>query len=799
MQAGQPSEAEEPTGHTNQVEAEGGTGDVVQARDVHGGVHFHQQADSFAITPRQLPSPGHGFVNRGSELAYLGKVAVAGPDAPRVIIVTGTAGVGKTTLALRFAQSIRELFPDGQLYTNLRGYDPGLPATAGYVLGGFLRDLGVPARAIPAELDERAALFRSVVAGRRLLVVLDNAATVGQVRPLLPGEPGCLAIVTSRSTLSGLVAREGARRLQLDLLSEDEAIMLLREVTSGYRVGDDATDLAELARLCARLPLALRIAAERAASRPLMHLQDMIADLRNESGLWDALSTDGEEEAEAVRTVFAWSYRSLTESAARLFRLLGLHPGSQFDVSAAAALVGMPAGQVRSDVDALAQAHLVEQCGRRRYHLHDLLRAYAVDQVNQWETENARTDARGRVLSWYLHSADAVQRRVASLDHYPLEASPPDEIEPFDFSSDEDALSWFRAEAENLVAAVRQAAHAGRWADAWALAITARAIFMRENAFEDWITTARIAVEAATQLSDRSKEAEAYENLGKALFQYGTLDEAEIWHQHALQARREEADRFGEAVSVNALGLLALRRRHLDDAASYFESGARIFADLGERTWAALLRGNLAESLCESGDFETAAGILDEVLRTIREQGDAFYEGNTLFLLAWAHRGMGHLEQARTAIDTALRIAADQGNDMARAHWLTELARIQLARRDTGEALTSSQQAAAIQRRLGDRSREAAAIDLTGQAYQQLDRHADAAKFHRHAANVHRDLNNRWHLAITLDHLSTALEHPDEPAEAERCRREAITQLDQFTDPLALALRERLRQGLGNQ
>ncbi|PRY19311.1 ATP-binding protein [Pseudosporangium ferrugineum] len=267
--------------HVNRLDATG-AGDVVQARDVHGGVHIHRVEAPFAVTPSQLPGDVRGFVNRRSELSALTNLAGEQPDDPHaaaVTVITGTAGVGKTSLALHWAHRALDRFPDGQLYVNLRGYDPGQPAVPEEILDRFLRGLGVPATAIPVHLDERTSLYRSLMAGRRMLVVLDNAATAAQIRPLLPGTAACLVLVTSRSHLSGLVARDGAYRLGLDILHEDDAIALLGAVTARYRGQDQRHELVELARLCARLPLALRIAAERAASRPMMRLDELIADL----------------------------------------------------------------------------------------------------------------------------------------------------------------------------------------------------------------------------------------------------------------------------------------------------------------------------------------------------------------------------------------------------------------------------------------------------------------------------------------------------------------------------------------
>ena len=259
--------------------------------------------------PRQLPGDVRGFVNRSTELRRLNAVLTGDSDEPRVVsihVITGMAGVGKTSLALHWAHQVWESFPGGQLYTNLRGYDPGFPVTPLEALNGFLMALQMPAGAIPTDVESAAALYRSLLAGRQMLVILDNAATVEQVRPLLPGTAGCLVLVTSRSQLSGLAVRDGARRLTLRTLPEPEAVTLLRTVTAAYREGDDSDKLVELAGLCARLPLALRIAAERAASHPFMRLDDLIEDLRDESALWKALSLESDGEKGSVGFSRSW-------------------------------------------------------------------------------------------------------------------------------------------------------------------------------------------------------------------------------------------------------------------------------------------------------------------------------------------------------------------------------------------------------------------------------------------------------------------------------------------------------------
>jgi tetratricopeptide (TPR) repeat protein len=804
MPAEEPADRDETLWHGNRMAA-GGTGDIVQARDVHGGVHFHRSEPateaSFVVTPSQLPGDVRGFVNRHAEMAHLTNALAVDPEEPSaaaLMVLTGTAGVGKTSLALHWAHGVRHQFPDGQLYVNLRGYDPGTPATPEQVLDRFLRDLGVPVTAIPVHLDDRASLYRSLLADRRILVILDNAGTVAQVRPLLPGTASCLALVTSRSRLSGLIARYGALRVGVDILQEDDAVALLGNVTARYRVDDQRHELVELARLCARLPLALRIAAERAASRPMMRLDELIADLRDESGLWDALTADSEDDTDAVRTVFAWSYRALPEPAARLFRLLGLHPGNEFGLPAAAALAGTDTRSVRRDLDVLVGAHLLEQPAPGRYQFHDLLRAYALDQVRLLEPADIHVEVLQRVLGWYLHTADAAQSRISPFDRYHLAVPVPPDVHPLAFDDYTSALRWYQTEAANLVGATRAAAEAELHTLAWQLAAVLRAIYIHQNAFDDWLTTSRIGVDAATRSGDRAGQAEAWENVGKACFQSRRLDESETSHRAALSIRQSLGDRFGEAKSTNALGLISLRRRRLADARSFFDQSRAIFHDLGERRWEALMQSNLAETLCELQQPQAAVEILHEALKVFRDLGDRFGEGNALFLLSWARRGLGDLARARADIDEALTIAEDDENQVWQAHWLVELGEVQRAAKQPADALISYQRASAIQRQLGDRSREAFAIEGAGQAYQQLRRLAEATDFYQVAAATHRALGDRWRQALCLHHLADALEQQNSPDEARVCWEQALPLLADFDDPEASSLRQRIAQALSD-
>ncbi|MET8089784.1 tetratricopeptide repeat protein [Micromonospora sp. NPDC005220] len=766
-----------------------GPAELVQARDVYGGVHFHGEVTS-QERPQQLPGDVRGFVNRVEELRTLNRLLTEEDQSVDVSlsVITGTAGVGKTSVALRWAHSVRDRFPDGQLYANLRGYDPGEPAQPDQILDRFLRALGVPPSAVPPDLDDRAALYRSRLAGRRVLVVLDNAASARQVRPLLPGTDRCLVVVTSRNMLSGLTTRDGGRRLTLRILTEDDAVTLLRDITSPYRSGDDPAELTELARLCARLPLALRIAAERAASRPFMPLGELIQDLRDESALWDALTAEEDEESDAVRAVFAWSYRALNPTSARLFRLLGLHPGPDFSAPTAAALTGVPLPQVRQPLDALVSAHLLEQSAPGRYQLHDLLRAYAVDQVRHLESAEDREAALRRELDWYLHTADAALARTLPFSRtVPLD--PPTDVTPLTFATNAEADAWFGAERDNLVAATRSAAAAGLPRIAWQLAAVLRSVFMHQNAFEGWFATARIGLAAAQSLADRHGEAEALESLGKAHFQARQLTEAAVHHRAALVIRQEIGDEYGTAVSINGLGLLGLRHRHLTGALSHFGESLAIFERLGNQRWQALLLSNLAETRYELGELTEAAALLERALAVQRDVDDRGQEGNSLFFLSMTLREIGRTEEALAAIESAIAIAEGVSRVWL-GHWLVEYARVLRALGRPAEALEAVHRAATIQRRLGDGSREAMALDGAGEAYQELGQADEAIAFHLRAAAVHRQLGDDWQLALTLDHLGGALTAAGRAEEAGQHWREAHSLLARFDDARAAALRE---------
>ena len=415
--------------------------------------------------PRQLPGTVRHFTGRSAELTALaGLLGQAGsPDAGGTVVISaigGTAGVGKTALALHWAHRVSGEFPDGQLYVNLRGFDPsGTPVTPEAGVRGFLDALGVPPDRIPAGLDAQAAMYRSLLAGKRMLILLDNARDADQVRPLLPGTAGSMAVVTSRSRLTGLAVTEGAIQIGLDVLTAAEASELLASRLGPARVAREAQATAEITALCARLPLALAITAARAAARPGVPLAVIAAELRQAGDRLDLLTAG--DPATDVRAVFSWSYHSLGEHAARMFRLLGLHPGPDISAPAAASLAGLRLAEAQAALRELAGAHLLTEPAPARFAFHDLLRAYAAEQAGTIDTGAGRRTAVHRMLDHYLHTSySAVLLMFPSLVPVTLTTASRGAVQQ-DLAGRRQAMDWFETEHQVLRGVVEAAAAAG--------------------------------------------------------------------------------------------------------------------------------------------------------------------------------------------------------------------------------------------------------------------------------------------------------------------------------------------------
>ena len=482
--------------------------------------------------------------------------------------------------------------------------------------------------------------------------MLDNAASPDQVRPLLPGSPTCVVVVTSRNQLSGLVARDGAHRLTLDVLPPEDAVTLLRCAIGPDRVDTEPEAAAEVARHCDCLPLALRIAAERAAARSHLKLTDLAEELAVEHDRLDVLTAD-DDEATEVRTVFSWSYRTLAPEAARVFRLLGLHPGPDFGVSSAA-LTGNTVASVRRQLTALTSAHLLTETGRDRYQFHDLLRAYATERAALDESPDNCANATHRVLAWYLHTAHAAlyalypQHPEIPLD--PLTVT----CQPLTFTHRDQALQWFDTEHANLMAAIRLATDTGQYTIAWQLPNAMDTFLNLRYHWADRITVHQLSLAIAAHTHDQLGESWALSHLGETYSWLGRPEEAFPLALRQLAIAQETGDRWDEGNSINLLGHVSLRLRRLDEANDYFQRALACYQQVNHRRNEAMALVNLADVARQQQRFEWAVAYAQDGLAIYREINDRGQEGWSLEVLGLAYFDLRRFNEAATHFRKAL-------------------------------------------------------------------------------------------------------------------------------------------------
>ena len=639
--------------------------------------------------PAQLPHDVSGFTGREPELAALDAL-VANQENPAVVIsaIDGTAGIGKTALAVHFAHRVAPSFPDGQLFVNLRGFDPDqLPLAPRDVLVGFLHALGADPWQMSADLDELAAMYRSLVSGRRVLIVLDNAASAEQVRSLIPGAADCLAIVTSRNSLSGLVARDGAKRLTLDVLLPGEAVALIAQIAGNERAATDPTAIGKLAELCGRLPLALRIIADRAVTHRHLSMTDFVEELTLEHGRLDALSTD--EKATQVRAVFSWSYRALPPGPARAFRLLALHPGPEISTPAAAALTNATLAETRQMLKTLTGEHLVEETGRDRYQFHDLIRVYAAECAQASEPELRRAEAARRLLTWYLHAGYAFSRIFNPGNrHITLEPLPPT-CNPPVFATYRQALDWAKRERVNLIPVVRQAAAMENDAIAWKLPVTFLPIFGTQRGITDLLPALESALVATRQLGDRIAETWVLNCLAEAHLEVDRPAEATGFCQRARIIASDNDDSHGQWEALYLEGICYLWLKRFSDAFNCIEHAvmtARKAADLRAEglslTWLGLVFQHL-------GSFDSAIDAHKNGLALLDQTQSRWHLTFALIRLAETYRVQGRFGEAIDQYQRARNVAREMEDLWAEANILMELGQAQKAEGREGEASQS--------------------------------------------------------------------------------------------------------------
>jgi len=637
--------------------------------------------------PRQLPAHTQHFVGRADELAELTglldrAVGWSQPEgtpgtAGTVVIsaIGGTAGIGKTALALRWAHQVAGRFPDGQLYVNLRGFDPaGSPVRPAEAIHGFLDALGVEPARIPVELDAQAALYRSLLAGRRLLVLLDNARDSDQVRPLLPGSETCLVLVTSRSQLSSLLAWEGAHLLGLDLLSVTEARALLARHLGLDRASREPGAVDELIELCARLPLALSVVAARAAAQPAFPLTELAGELRDARGRLDAL--DAGDLATNVRAVLSCSYRNLAGPAARMFRMLGAHPGPDISAPAAASLAGVPLMQARKALAELTRAYLVTERAPGRFTFHDLLRSYAAQQASSVDTATERHAAVRRMLDHYLHTGHAAIRWLYPARETFAPVAPDPQMPAEDLAGYEQALAWCDAEQEVFPAIVAQAASSGFDTHAWQIPWVLTAYFNRQGYLHEWVGTLCTALAAARRTGDRDGQARASHELGYAYLRLGIYDEARTHLRHALDLNRQLGERAGQAHNHLELSQVESYQGHPDEALSHARQALGLYLASGIRTGQAHARALEGRCLTELGEHQQALSCSVEAIAMHRELGelaDKYGEAETLRSLGDTYYHLGSHPQAISYHHQALELNRQLGDHYTEADTLTRL------------------------------------------------------------------------------------------------------------------------------
>ncbi len=642
--------------------------------------------------PSELPPGIPGFVGRDAELAALDTLLSA--PGPRVGLITGVAGVGKTGIAVHWAHRVHEHFPDGSLYADMRGYDGHhTPTEASDVLGRFLRSLGVAADLVPAAHEERIALYRSLLAGHRMLVVLDNVRHYAQVRDLLPGVGECCVVVTSREALEDLVTWPPQARIQLRLLSEREAVGLLAAIAGESRIAAGPSDAVTLAHLCDRLPLALRIAAARLASRPHWTVRHMVTRLRDEQRRLDELSQDESQ----VRAGLELSYRYLSPDAACLYRRLGLLTSPDFTAWTAAALLDCPVPDAELFIEQLVDAQFLEvvgldATGHTRYRLQNLLRLYAAECAAHEESEERIGEARMRVLRTYLTLAGEAHRREYGGDFSVLHGSTP--RRPLAAALTDDLLvaplEWFEAERLSLRALIDQAAELGLDEIAWDLTTSMVVLFETRNYVEDWRRCAQRALEAARAAGNVRGQAVMLADLGAVALRLRDLRRTGVLLEEALELHRDVGERYGEAMVLRNLAIRDRMQGELDTAMARLEEAREIFRSAGDGSSEAHVLNNMAQIQLDLGRAEVAMGLGRESVRlseAIGEGRGARGLAQSLHRLAHVYLALGETQLAEEAFLRVVHIVKEKSDMVGLAYALHGLGETRLAAGQGQQAL----------------------------------------------------------------------------------------------------------------
>ncbi|GAA2356759.1 SARP family transcriptional regulator [Catellatospora methionotrophica] len=624
------------------------------------------------VVPRQLPAAPAVFAGRRREWAQLdGVLAAMRPRTPAVVAVVGTAGVGKTALALNWAHSVADRFPDGQLYLNLRGFDGRRPMGTAEAVRTLIDAVAEDVHQIPERLDAQIGLLRSLLAERSVLLVLDNVRDAEQARPLLPGSAASLTVVTSRNQLPGLVAAEGAEPVLLDLLSAAEARELLGTRLGPRRVAEAGAAVDAIVQACARLPLALTIVAARAATYPDLALSRLADELRPARHGLDPFA--GPDTEAGIRAAFRWSYQALSASGAALFRLLGLHPGPDVAAPAAASLAAVPLRAARLLLVELVHANLLAEHAPGRWSMHDLLRTFAAELAEESLPEQEQAQAVRRLVDHLLHTAHAADTVLQPFRKPTALAPAPDGVTVHPVSDMDEALAWFDGERAALLAAVDRAAEAGWDEQAWLLAWSLETYLDRRARWREWHDSQLPALAAAQRHGSPSMRASSHRGLATALSKMGRHDEAYGHHQQGLALSTAIGDGQGAARSLRSIAFLLEEQGRHDEALTHAREAVAVSDSLGDAMSAARARNLVGWLHAQLGDHQQALAHCQRAARELDAMGNRNALAHTLDSLGFIHRCRGEAELAVSYYLQAVRLYRETGHRYGEAESLIRL------------------------------------------------------------------------------------------------------------------------------